>query len=211
MSRQHLLRTKIRFFRISRGLTQCEISSKLGLSLRTYQRIENGSSPLDVQTLMAIADIFNLSFYEMSNPEVKLDELGDVEFFKDKASLFEHANLQPEVSSQIRTLVKRTKQGEIPLEKIETLEEFKAVPVPLFFSDLKKTATNSAFQKISQNTSGDNFHTTIQHWKASEYCLKSPYIGFNFSHNYTVVLSPSDIQMQVETPVLFGFQAGIQL
>ncbi|MCR9203659.1 MAG: helix-turn-helix domain-containing protein [Halobacteriovoraceae bacterium] len=199
---QHLLRIKIRFFRITRGLTQSEISSQLGLSLRTYQRLENGSGPLDVQTLMLISQIFNISFYELSNPEVKKEELQQVEFFRESEDLFAHADLSQETAIKIRKLVKQTKLGQLPIEEIERLEEFRANPLPLFFTDLKKTMTNAAFR----NSSSSEFHTTLNHWKASEFCLKNPYMGFHYSHHYTVVLSPKDLPSSSQNPILFGFR-----
>lgn len=202
MSGQHLLRTKIRFFRITRGLTQSEISAQIGLSLRTYQRLENGSSPLDVQTLMLIAQVFNVSFYELSNPEVKIEDFEQVEFFREPDELFNHANLGTDTAMTIKTLVKQTRLGELPIEKIERLEEFKANPIPLFFTDLKKTMTNSAFRKSTPS----DFHTSLNHWKASEFCLKSPYIGFHYSSHYTVVLSPEDFSDSRQTPILLGFR-----
>ena len=60
----------LRELRLSRQLTQDELSSKLGISKSTISMYENGNREPDFETLEAIADFFNVDMNFLLGREV---------------------------------------------------------------------------------------------------------------------------------------------
>lgn len=59
---------KFRVQRLQRAWSQEQLAELTGLSTRTVQRIENGESP-SLETLSALAAVFEVSVTELSTPE----------------------------------------------------------------------------------------------------------------------------------------------
>ena len=53
--------------RIEHGYTQLELAQKLGISLRTYQRIEYGEQKPNVHVVIRLQDLFQKDIGEMTN------------------------------------------------------------------------------------------------------------------------------------------------
>lgn len=51
--------------RIEHGYTQLELAQKLGISLRTYQRIEYGEQKPNVHVVIRLQDLFQKDIGEM--------------------------------------------------------------------------------------------------------------------------------------------------
>lgn len=51
--------------RIKHGYTQLELAQKLGISLRTYQRIEYGEQKPNVHVVIRLQDLFQKDIGEM--------------------------------------------------------------------------------------------------------------------------------------------------
>ena len=51
--------------RIEHGYTQMELAQKLGISLRTYQRIEYGEQKPNVHVVIRLQDLFQKDIGEM--------------------------------------------------------------------------------------------------------------------------------------------------
>ena len=51
--------------RIDHGYTQLELAQKLGISLRTYQRIEYGEQKPNVHVVIRLQDLFQKDIGEM--------------------------------------------------------------------------------------------------------------------------------------------------
>ncbi len=56
----------LRYLRESRGLKQTDIASKLDIGVHTYQRYEYGEREPHLSTLIALADIYDLSLDELA-------------------------------------------------------------------------------------------------------------------------------------------------
>lgn len=56
---------KIKLLRISKGMTQTQVSKNLFISQRAYSDVENGKTKLDIERLEMIAKIFeiNISYF----------------------------------------------------------------------------------------------------------------------------------------------------
>lgn len=67
---------KVRELRLARAWSQEHLAEISGLSTRTVQRIENGEQP-SLETLSALAAVFNLSIAELSGSETSCDDALD--------------------------------------------------------------------------------------------------------------------------------------
>jgi transcriptional regulator with XRE-family HTH domain len=56
---------KIKEIRQRKNFSQSEVAEMLSISQSTYAKIEQGSSRLDVERLMALADIFEVDYSEL--------------------------------------------------------------------------------------------------------------------------------------------------
>lgn len=59
------LEKKLRELRHNEGLTQKELAEKLGIGRVNYTRYENGSVRPDYETLLAIADHYDITLDEL--------------------------------------------------------------------------------------------------------------------------------------------------
>ncbi|WP_046758732.1 helix-turn-helix domain-containing protein [Kordia jejudonensis] len=68
------MKNKVKFYREQHNLTQTELAKKSGVSLRTIQRIENGS-PLKGFTLTAIATALDVSPENLQNDTIDIEKV----------------------------------------------------------------------------------------------------------------------------------------
>ncbi|PZF71586.1 helix-turn-helix domain-containing protein [Taibaiella soli] len=63
------IHNKIKKLRIQSGLTQQEMADKLNMHLKTWQKVENGFTKLDIDRLKEIAEIFDVNIEELINTD----------------------------------------------------------------------------------------------------------------------------------------------
>lgn len=63
------IHNKIKKLREQSGLTQQEIADKLNVHLKTWQKIENGITKLDIERLQQIAEILETTIEDLINVE----------------------------------------------------------------------------------------------------------------------------------------------
>ncbi|MBX2928930.1 MAG: helix-turn-helix transcriptional regulator [Saprospiraceae bacterium] len=56
---------KIKEIRQRKNLSQTEVAERLSISQSAYAKIEQGAVRLDVERLMALADIFEVEYHEL--------------------------------------------------------------------------------------------------------------------------------------------------
>ncbi len=56
---------KLKEYRLKIGLTQSEIAFKLGMNQQSYSRYENGTTEPNIETLIKIADFFQISIDDL--------------------------------------------------------------------------------------------------------------------------------------------------
>lgn len=61
------IHNKIKKFREQSGLTQQEMADKLNMHLKTWQKIENGVTKLDIERLQLIADVLETTIEDLIN------------------------------------------------------------------------------------------------------------------------------------------------
>lgn len=60
---------KIKRFREAIGFTQAEMAERLNIHVKTWQKIENGITRLDLERLQQIADIFEIPIEDLINTD----------------------------------------------------------------------------------------------------------------------------------------------
>jgi transcriptional regulator with XRE-family HTH domain len=63
------IHTKIKKLREQSGLTQQEFADKLNVHLKTWQKVENGITKLDIERLQQIAEILETTVEDLINVE----------------------------------------------------------------------------------------------------------------------------------------------
>jgi len=70
------LQEKIRAVRLLRGLTQPQVAELAHLHLRTYQRIESGTSAVTENMLEALAAVFNCTTDDIRHFDLEANQFG---------------------------------------------------------------------------------------------------------------------------------------
>lgn len=63
------VQAKIKRFREAIGFTQAEMAERLNIHVKTWQKIENGITRLDLERLQQIADIFEIPIEDLINTD----------------------------------------------------------------------------------------------------------------------------------------------
>lgn len=78
-----VLRSNLKLLRNSRGFSQEQLSSYINLSRTTYSNYESGVKLPDLQTLYALAALYNISFSSLINYDLSTGIIHEV-YFKDE-------------------------------------------------------------------------------------------------------------------------------
>jgi len=108
---------RIRIQRLQRSLSQENMASALDLTIGAYSNIERGKTDITVARLYQIAEIFNLSIYDML-PESPLNLLSDPDstqvLHREIAELKANMDMMRKEMNYIKHLVVNP---EVPVEK----------------------------------------------------------------------------------------------
>ena len=91
---------KFRALRLQRAWSQEQLAELTGLSTRTVQRIENGESP-SLETLSALAAVFEVSVTELSTPENDGDNAIDKRITETRARIDEERRFYSSIFSAL--------------------------------------------------------------------------------------------------------------
>lgn len=91
---------KFRALRLQRAWSQEQLAELTGLSTRTVQRIENGESP-SLETLSALAAVFEVSVTELSTPENDGDNALDQRITETRARIDEERRFYSSILSAL--------------------------------------------------------------------------------------------------------------
>ncbi|ENL0802685.1 helix-turn-helix domain-containing protein [Salmonella enterica] len=91
---------KFKSLRLARARSQEQLAELSGLSVRTVQRIENGDQP-SLETLSALAAVFEVSVADFSGPDAPADEALDQRITEAKSNLAEEGRFYRSVITAI--------------------------------------------------------------------------------------------------------------
>lgn len=134
------------------------MSNTLGLSLRTYQRIETCQSPIDIDLIYKICDSYDIPFNTLVNPEIQPNEIEGVKFFRDLNAFKEEDFLKNrthllEHKDHFFSFIRK---DPVKMGHITSLPEFENASDPLFVSSLNFTIGN-AKARAAAGMSDDKF------------------------------------------------------
>ncbi|MCF8059746.1 MAG: helix-turn-helix domain-containing protein [Bacteriovoracaceae bacterium] len=178
------LKIKLRLIRQGLELTQEEVSSSLGISLRTFQRLESGQTPIDCATLYTFCSKYNIPFVELTRPDVTKDNCPNYTFFHSEKDFLSHPEVDEESFLKVREKVKPIIDKNPNLIKTFNSSFFHSIETPLYVADLSMTVANNSLQKMSSITKESTWRTLskwdnkIQRINAWDLCLMKGHIGF---------------------------------
>jgi transcriptional regulator with XRE-family HTH domain len=119
------IHNKIKKLRAQVGLTQQEMAERINLHLKTWQKIENGITRLDLDRLKEIADILETTVEDLINAEdgVYINEIrnNDVGFNNSSVTIQHKSELEKELYE--RLLNEKQNQIEILTLQLKVLQE----------------------------------------------------------------------------------------
>lgn len=89
---QEILSNNLRLLRLSKGLSQESLSNAIHLTRTTYCCYENGTKPIDLQTIDALANLYDISFDTLVNYDLSEVPMNRIYFSEDNADLAELLN-----------------------------------------------------------------------------------------------------------------------
>tara|TARA_Y100000780_G_C13696099_1_gene423051 strand:- start:65589 stop:66278 length:690 start_codon:yes stop_codon:yes gene_type:complete len=182
------LSIKIRLYRTSLSVTQQEMANTLGLSLRTFQRIETGQSPIDMGIIYKICDSYDIPFFDLVNPDIKAEDLKDAHFYESldqftNQGFFEGKSDLLELKDRVIAAVKK---DPAKINLVMDIPEFEKSPHHLFVSNLHFSIGNAKARSIASLP--DDKYRTMKTYKNPEQLIKAWDIclKYNFPANKLV-------------------------
>ncbi len=174
-----LIRLKI--YRSGRQITQQKMANELGISLRSYQRLEQGVVPLDAVHLEKICEMLKVSYEQLMDPCHKEEEFEKVKFYDSLNELIEAEGLHKELgtfSQTIGDLHKAVFEENLPITELSKHPSFVDSPAHLFYTTPSfswvNPATVSSYDpsspsKLSAVNNMDDLEDVIKVW---EHCYE---------------------------------------
>ncbi len=149
------------------------MATTLGLSLRTFQRIETGQSPIDMDIIYKICESYEIPFFDLVNPSIKADDLKEAQFFSDLET-FKRENYfsdKAELVEMKNLILDVLKKDPSKLTAVINLPEFENSPHNLFVSNLHFTIGNAKARSIGGLS--EDKHRTVKTFKDASIMIKS--------------------------------------
>ena len=167
------LSIKIRLYRTSLNITQQEMATKLGLSLRTFQRIETCQSPIDMTIIYKICECYDIPFFDLVNPDIKREELADGNFFSsvedfEKEDFFSD---KPDFIALKDKVIDLVKKDPAKITMVSDLPEFENSPYYLYVCNLHFAVGNAKTRAITGLP--DDKYRTLKTFKDASIMIKS--------------------------------------
>lgn len=165
----------LKILRKNSNFTQEQMSQKLCMSTRNYQRLESGESIPALDTLIKISTIFevdtSLFFSEEKKDEKIFRVINEKELLEQKNGIDFH-----KLTKEIESFIEKSKDQNIKLNfnKIAKQPIIKNFNHPLFFTDWLKFGRNKKLQSIFDimGQTKDDL-SDINNWKEKLYILSS--------------------------------------
>lgn len=140
------LLVRLRIYRMGKNLTQNEVAKKLDMSLRTFQRIEQGLAPLEVQVLHHLSKILEVPYEQLAGPYYTKKDLENVDFYSDLESIPESFLITETTKSEFlnlkESLFNSLEDRTLTITNLHKLPLFKNNSRAYYYSDQKWTWLN---------------------------------------------------------------------
>lgn len=190
MESHELLSLKLRLARQGLNLTQQDVAKKIGVSLRTLQRVESGQTPIDVGTMYQFCENLGIDFLSLTKPDLTPEEVTNCDFFETEEEFLKHpkvnSNKMLELKNSLLLNDKETIQDIISRPK--RAAAFFETKTPLLIVDPQTTFANPQVNKLSplyreaKWKTGAKFHKPFPFVNAWDICLRLGFKGFRVSN-----------------------------
>ena len=89
---QDLLYKNLRLLRHTKGLSQVKVANAIYLTRTTYCSYENGTKPIDMQTIDALANLYDISFDSLVNYDLSEGTFHRIYFNEENKDMAEMLN-----------------------------------------------------------------------------------------------------------------------
>jgi transcriptional regulator with XRE-family HTH domain len=172
------LLVRLKIYRNGRNLTQEAVAKKLGVSLRTYQRIEQGTAPLEMDLLYNLCHILETTYENLAFPSLTQKDLPNVIFYSKLSEAKSNYKIDQTAISQVFEELKSALEVQ-RVKEIYKNKIFKDHELPFFYSDPNHTWINKSLareysggksSKVSVMKDLSDFEFIIRLW---EVCYKT--------------------------------------
>ncbi len=167
------LSIKIRLYRTSLSITQQEMANTLGLSLRTFQRIETCQSPIDIAIVYRICESYDIPFYDLVNPNISTEDLEGSQFFTTEDDFKKEAFFQdkPDFVALRDKVLEIVKKDPAKITAVSELPEFENSPYYLYACNLHFAVGNAKTRAIAGLP--DDKYRTLKTFKDASIMIKA--------------------------------------
>lgn len=164
-SKLNRFKVQLKLLRLSTGLSQQELSKKLKVSLRSYQRLETGEATPSLDQLLAMTDIFQIKlddFFHFTDENDSFIEVSEEELLshsqgREYIKFADFVKQKVEASGETKGLVKFTQR----------LNEFQFHNLSLSATDFVSLARNIKASELTDNTT-NIIKNSIDDWVKEE-------------------------------------------
>lgn len=211
------LLVRLRIYRNGCGLTQEDIAKKLNISLRTYQRIEQGTAPLEMALLYKIGTILNVDYERLTLPSLTESDLKNVQFIPDLNHLPGSIKCDKDSIAQVFDELKADiEHKRLRIKDLHKNKNFKNHDLPFFYSDpshtwinktLAKSMASPKSTKISVMKNLSDFEFIVRLWEVC-YEKENPWYLSSTEHHQNGedirVTTLANFTLHSGLPLVFG-------
>lgn len=215
---------RIKIYRNGRSITQEDIAKTLGVSLRTYQRIEQGTAPLEMGLLYKLCGIFEVSYENLAAPTVTQSMLPNVNFiktFKDQPKPYPFD--ETPIVKVFKELKNDIDDKKFRVKDLHKNESFRDHERAFYFSDpnftwvnktLAQSLGNRKVTKVSVMKNMSDFEFIVRIWELC-YDKSEPWYYATTEHNENGVISEvttlNYFTLNTGLPLVFGTVIGAKV
>lgn len=183
---------KLRINRQSQGLSQGQMAKLLKLSLRTYQRIESGDAPIEINFLYNFCGVTGTDFFQLTRPEMELSDIPNAVFFKSERDFLNSPIVKKANFEQLKMSLHPKLLRETSINTIHSSNEFNTHHQSLLLMNPNFTIANKAIiendlgfkdSKWKTGTTWINKQKILLAW---DICLSKKLPGFSITTHHTV-------------------------
>lgn len=146
------LLVRLKIYRLGKQVTQEQLASDIGISIRTFQRLEQGLAPLEMSILYKICEALKVPYESLAGPTYTQEDIPNVFFFEKIDDIkIEQNPLQ--IQQAFEGTLTHLKNGTHQLANLYKAPVFNNNPLELFYSSPSFTWCNTSLRESSKPSS----------------------------------------------------------
>lgn len=140
------LLVRLKIYRLAKQLTQEQLASDIGISIRTFQRLEQGLAPLEMSILYKICEALKVPYESLGDPTYTQEDIPNVTFFENPEDIQIKQN-PLQIQQAFEETLAHLKNGTHQLANLYQAPVFNNNPLELFYSSPCFTWSNTSLRK----------------------------------------------------------------